>query len=310
MEAPMFELRKDVVDDIIFAMEDQDGAWRVNLETGELLAREAACGDLDPLALPQPESVDIPEWHPRDGFRLMESFTSELREPSAKKALHAILSQGRGVFRGFKECLAAYPAIEKSFRERKLRIMSQAIREWYDEVRVAGGLERLGETPEEVGDLVESDLGFATGLPSIALEFFAPLIEALGAEIEEEVPLALAARGLHQLRLELDREDWIGLWVEDGEGGAIAGAAGRLEGPPEARMARIFFVSVLSDFRRMGIARSLVDRLAGELASDESASDYNLPILVDLALPAPGLEKGLFSSGFENFGARAWRRGS
>ena len=300
----MFELTRDVVDDIIFAMEDQDGAWMVEVETGRLIARAEACEDGDQVDIPKPETAPVPDWSPREGFKMMEAFASRVRQPTARRALHEALAHGRGVFKAFKAALVPYPDIEKSFRENKASVMGRVIREWYDELREAKGLERLGAEPEDSSDLVASDLGYSSGLATAARESMLRLLGEVGAEMAPEAPAAIVAREMRLARAELDGDDWMGVWVEDGEGGAIGGAAGRREFEAGQAVGRIFFLAVDPEFRAMGLARSLVEKLSTELGGNEGAL-----IIVDMPLLYGPFEKSLFSSGFTAFGARAWRRG-
>ncbi|MDA8412029.1 MAG: hypothetical protein M0001_16770 [Treponema sp.] len=300
----MFELTRDVVDDIIFAMEDQDGAWMVEVETGRLIAREEACEEGDQVDLPKPETAPVPDWSPREGFKLMEGFASRVRQPTARHALHEALAHGRGVFKAFKAALVPYPDIEKSFRENKGSVMGRVIREWYDELREAKGLERLGAEPEDSSDLVATDLGYSSGLASVAREPMLVLLGQVGSEMAPEAPAAIVARETRLARAELEGEDWMGVWVQDGEGGAIAGAAGRLEFEGGQAVGRIFFLAVDPEFRTLGLARSLIERLSADLGGNAGSL-----IIVDLPMLYGPFEKSLFSSGFTAYGARAWRRG-
>lgn len=300
----MFELTRDVVDDIIFAMEDQDGAWMIDVESGRLIARAQACDDGDLVDLPKPEIAPVPDWSPREGFKLMENFASRVRQPTARRALHEALSHGRGVFKAFKAALVPYPDIEKAFRENKASVMGRVIREWYDDLREAKGLERLGPEPEDASDLVSSDLGFSSGLASVAKPVMLALIDQVGAELAPDVPAAIAAREMRLLRAEIERDDWIGVWVEDGEGGAIAGIAGRRDFEAGQAIGRIFFLAVHPEFRNLGLAKSLIEEVSADLGGEEGAL-----VLVDLPLLYGPFEKSLFSLGFVGYGARSWRRG-
>jgi len=299
----MFELTRDVIDDMIFAMEDQEGAWQIDLGTGGLIAREEACGDGETLALPRPETVAIPAWSPRDGFKLMESFASGVRLPSARRALFEALEHGRGVFKAFKERLSGHPDLERGFREKKARVMGARIREWYDDLREAQGLERLGEAPEDSSDLVSADLGYSSGLASSARPIMLGLLDEVIEEMAVEIPQALVAWNTELLKKRLEAEDWVGVWVDDGEGGAIAGAAGRREARPAFSLSRLFFIAVHKDFRRQGIARTLIEKLFEELGAEEGAV-----ALIDSPLLPSEYERSLISSGFSIFGPRAWRQ--
>jgi hypothetical protein len=297
----MFELSKAIVDDIIFAMEDQEGAWQIEVETGRLIAREVACGDGDQVPMPRPETVAVPDWSPREGFKLMETFAAQVRQSTARHALHDALAHGRGVFKAFKEVLVAHPEVEKAFRERKASVMGRVIRAWYDDLRVAKGLERLGEEPEDHAGLIEGDLGVSTGLASVARPFMLSLLDGLAEELAADLPSVVVAREVRVLKKEFEGEDWVGVWVEDGEGGAVAGAAGILEQEGAQPIGRVFFVALRPEFR--GMADALVERVAEELG--EPAGSL---LLLETPLAPPELGKGLFSSGFSAYGLRSWRR--
>ena len=112
-EARVFELSDSIIEDFIFAMEDQDGSWLVDLETGELIQLEGE--EADGAAEQGGEERDLsdgeryaapPEWSSREGFKLMEGFLGTVRQPSARNDLGAALSRGKGVFKAFKEALA------------------------------------------------------------------------------------------------------------------------------------------------------------------------------------------------------------
>lgn len=299
----MFDLSKSVIDDIIFAMEDQDGEWQVDVETGRLVAREVACGDGDQVPMPRPETVAAPDWSPREGFKLMETFASQVRQPSARHALQEAISHGRGVFKAFKSALQPYPELEKSFREKKLSVMGKVIRDWYDDLRVAKGLERLGEVPEEVGEVLAGDLGFTSGLAGIAR----PVVEAFLAHAElnlsPDIPSALLARELRIVKEELQGDDWECLWIDNGEGGAVGLAAGLREVEGGQVIGRIFLVLVEPEFRHQGFEQALVERMAQQLGGDQGA----LVVVETPIFPVEG-RPSLHSAGFIDYGARSWRR--
>ena len=233
----------------------------------------------------------------------MENFATGVRLPTARRSLHEALEHGRGVFKAFKDRLAENPELERAFRDKKTRVMGARIREWYDDLREAQGLDRLGEPVDEASDLVESDLGYSTGLASSARPVMLGLLEDLVSEAGAELPTALVAWQSGQLRRFLDDEDWVGVWVDDGEGGAIAGAAGRRETGSGYSFARVFFVTVHPDFRHQSIALALVNRLFDELGAVEGTVS-----LIDAPLALADVERSLFSEGFASFGARSWRR--
>lgn len=291
----MFELSDSLIDDIVFAMEDQAKAKRIDILTGAVVERS---GEAEGEGFAEP-----PEWSSRDGFRLMESFLSTVRSPSARQELVASLSRGRGVFKSFKEALAAYPEVERAFRDYKAAAMRGVIREWYDELRESQGLSRLGPEPEDSGDLVESDLGIEVGPAEGRLEAFLGLAEAVEGELLESLPPALAASELSALRSRLNEGKWLGAWVEDGEGGLVAGAAASLEQAGGSGLGRLFFLAVLPDFRRTGMGKALVEALSERLSRE------GLGLLVlDLPFVVPEFGAALESAGLRSYGVRGFFR--
>ena len=154
-----FTLTSELVEQIIFAMEDQQNDYYVHRDSGELLREdeieeyESEEGAEDPFIL-------IPEWRPVDGFLMMEKFVARLRNPLLRDQLKDALASGRGVFRKFKDILKTSPEVERlwfNFKERELR---RAVWQWYNDNRELAGLERLEEEPEpeeDLEDLLASD---------------------------------------------------------------------------------------------------------------------------------------------------------
>ena len=145
-----FTLTSELVEQIIFAMEDQQNDYYVHRDSGELLREEEIKEDEaeaeDPL-------VPIPEWRPVDGFLIMEKFVARLRNPLLRDQLKDALASGRGVFRKYKNILKTSPEIERlwfGFKERELR---RVVWQWYNDNRELAGLERLEEEPEQEEDL-------------------------------------------------------------------------------------------------------------------------------------------------------------
>jgi GNAT superfamily N-acetyltransferase len=147
-----FTLQPEQVEQIIFAMEDQQHSYYVHRRSGELLrADEVEEGG---------ELVPIPEWQPVNGFLMMEKFVARLRNPLLRLELKDALASGRGVFRKFKDILKDNVEVERlwfAFKERELRAV---VWQWYNEHRELAGLERLVQEPEEpegLQDLLGSD---------------------------------------------------------------------------------------------------------------------------------------------------------
>ena len=152
----MFELSEEKIDEIIFAMEDQDRDFIINIDTGELVQLDYTKAG----ALEKDEYIEIPEWKPIDGYRLMENFIAGLRNPIYRQELLDAIASGKKVFRNFKNSLKDNPVLEKKWFVFKERELKHIIYDWYNTNREIKGLEKIRYTIEETEDLVLSDFVF------------------------------------------------------------------------------------------------------------------------------------------------------
>jgi GNAT superfamily N-acetyltransferase len=149
----LFPLTEEFIDQLIFAMEDQEHRFLVDFNTGDIVSSDE---DL-------PDYLEIPLWRQIEGFSLMEKFVSKLRNPLHRELLHSALTSGRGVFRNFKNAIKKNGQLERlwfSFKEKEMR---RIVREWYNEQRELKGLQRLGPEPEETEELLLSDFTIKPG---------------------------------------------------------------------------------------------------------------------------------------------------
>ena len=158
-----FELTEALLDDILFAMEDQQGEFYMDTVEG------VVCGGIDGLDFLEEEDnngkdgeryISLPDWDSSDGFRLMERFAAGFRNPLIREELSSALSRGRGVFRAFKDTLSRFQEVEKLWFSFKEREMKREIIVWYNGLREEWGLEKIGLEPEETADLVLEDFRF------------------------------------------------------------------------------------------------------------------------------------------------------
>jgi GNAT superfamily N-acetyltransferase len=291
----VFELCEKIVEQVVFAMEDQERESVVDLESGEVLAAEGHSGE----GFAKP-----PVWSSREGFKLMEDFLASVKQPSARRSLSAALSRGRGVFKAFKAALAENQELERAFRDFKIRAMRRTIAVWYDDLREARGLERLGPEPDDTDELVLSDLDIGILGLEAAKAYLIPLLLEAEEESIEYLPGPLAAFEMRRLRAELDTaEDALCAIAYDGEGGALGVALGFRTVQGERGFGRIVFLMVKREFRRMGLGKTLLESLMKAFAKD------GLPLvtLESAFLPAD-FGSGLEPLGFRNFGLRALSR--
>lgn len=291
----MFELCEKIVEQIVFAMEDQERESVVDLESGEVLPAEGHSGE---------GYANPPVWSSREGFKLMEDFLASVRQPSARHALSAALARGRGVFKAFKAALAENQELERAFRDFKIRAMRRTIAVWYDDLREAKGLERLGPEPDDTDELVLSDLDIGILDLEAARSFLAPLLEEAEEESIESLPGPLAAFELERLRAEIDAaEDALCAVAYDGEGGALGASLGFRTVVGERGFGRIVFLMVKREFRRMGLGKTLLESLTKAFAKE------GMPLVaLDSALLPPDFSSGLESLGYKAFGLRVLTR--
>lgn len=291
----MFELCEKIVEQVVFAMEDQERESVVDLESGEVLAAEGHSGE----GFAKP-----PVWSSREGFKLMEDFLASVKQPSARRSLSAALSRGRGVFKAFKAALAENQELERAFRDFKIRAMRRTIAVWYDDLREARGLERLGPEPDDTDELVLSDLDIGILGLEAAKAYLIPLLLEAEEESIEYLPGPLAAFEMRRLRAELDTaEDALCAIAYDGEGGALGVALGFRTVQGERGFGRIVFLMVKREFRRMGLGKTLLESLVKAFAKD------GLPLVtLDSAFLPADFGSGLEPLGFRNFGLRALSR--
>jgi GNAT superfamily N-acetyltransferase len=152
----MFALTNEAVGNIIFWMEDQNGSFVINVQTGDVLNAGDAKGD----QVPEGDYVDLPEWGPANGFGLMENFTASLKNPPAQKRLAAALNRGRGVFRAFKDAVAESPEVERMWFAYKEGVLEKTVRTWYAGLCEERGIQKIGEEPEETDELIKEDFQF------------------------------------------------------------------------------------------------------------------------------------------------------
>ena len=179
-----FELPQALMEDILFAMENQETYFLLDTRTGTVAGPDDDDYPRDNGTEDSGEGADnyiaLPEWSPQDGFRLMEHFTSGLRNPLVREELSSALNRGKGVFRAFKDVLVQYPETEKLWFKYKDREMKNRVIAWYNAYREKWGLELIGPEPEDTTGLIHedfliregtnADLDKAVGLHKLCLE--------------------------------------------------------------------------------------------------------------------------------------------
>jgi ribosomal protein S18 acetylase RimI-like enzyme len=280
-----FELSEALIDNILFAMEDQNGEFFLDTRKGTLVTtgefededNEEAC-------------ISPPEWEPSDGFRLMERFAAGLRNPLAREELTAALNRGKGVFRAFKDALSRYPETEKLWFNYKEKQMKREVLRWYNALRETWGLEQIGSEPEDTEDLVLEDFRFRAGTE----------------EDREE------AAELH--RLCADEQDkttdiFSGMnpWVFPGDIGLVAETAGGdfagyISAAKEDSALHIRVFEVKPEYRGLGLAESMLNQLL-EKAEQKGVSLTS----IDIPAGSGGFSRALLRASFKPCVQRYYR---
>jgi ribosomal protein S18 acetylase RimI-like enzyme len=142
--------------------------------------------------------------------------------------------------------------------------MKQEIRDWYNALREAWGLERIGGEPEETGDLVFEDFRFR---------------EAAAAD-------AVSAAALHRLCMR-DSESCGGPWAEDwafpGHLALIAETGGSdfaayISSVRKGKSLHICALEVLPEYRGLGLGEALLARFCEKLEDCAPALTLDLSV--------------------------------
>jgi GNAT superfamily N-acetyltransferase len=243
-----FELTKELIDQIIFSMENQNEKFLLDTQSLMIIP------DLKDENLP--DAVRLPEWNPSDGYQLMDSFTGSLKNPIYRERLRTILNTGRGVFRGFKNVLKERPDLEKAWFNHKDREMKKRVRLWYSELCDFWGVASLGEEPEETTDLF---------LDNFTMELISPDNEEylLARQSFRDEIFSGSTPPLKDVMIEYgpwkgsDSDCAVRAMSPDGSGCGFLGLT--LESRTDELYALLDCLYVLPEYRGAGIASGLLD---------------------------------------------------
>lgn len=291
----MFELNRELADQIIFAMEDQESEYMLDLETIEIVPTDEADPDNEQRFVP------LPVWQSVDGYNLMERFIGTLHNPVYRDRLRAILDSGRGVFRQFKNAVKERPEIEQLWYRHKEREMRNLVAEWYADVCDYLGMDQIEPDFAETEDLVLSD--FVVQCAEAPID---PQLRQLVQRFDEAALQELFAdhpqdyRGYLVRQLIARRPP---LWGEGTRLVRAEGPAGQLAGFLWAEQQRlqsgrcisvVVQLFVQPDFRGLGIASTLIAAYL-QNAQRQGVDRLLMELPGNCAVPAESLER----SGFE-----------
>jgi GNAT superfamily N-acetyltransferase len=281
------QLTGEMVDEIVFGMENQEVDFYFDLQEGGLIPE----GEL-------PEEggeryVEIPEWRPVDGFRLMERFVATVKNPLYRDELRAALNGGRGVFRRFKDILKQYEPLERLWYNYKDREMRHIVLEWYSRITEAQELAKLGEEPVENEQLILSD--FTVRELSGETEFTADELRRAVEEAYAEYAPALREHMYNTLRSRLDPEAIV-FSVETPEGERVGSLAARVYENVVGAVMSITYLYVEQQFRGLGLSKVLIDKCV-ETANREEVAE----LMCELPGKTFFMEKEFLQRGFREF---------
>jgi len=322
-----FELTEALIDDILFAMEDQDGEYYLDTVEGMVAGGVDGLGsyldevdekvDIDDKDAEGGERfISLPEWDSASGFRLMERFISGFRNPMIREELSSALSRGKGVFRAFKNALSHHTEAEKLWFTFKEREMKREIVRWYNGLREEWGLEKIGEEPEETGDLVledfrfhpfrEEDLPKAEELHRHCLEEHKKFLAERGAKNSSEILIRESQIFLNQTgNLFSPKQDKANqgapkvLAISSESGGGEF--AGYISGIINDSTFHIQTLEVKAEYRGLGIGEALLSKLIESLDHNEITQ-----VLIDLPNWAEGFSRVLLRESFNPYTERYW----
>ena len=290
----VFELSEELINQIIFAMENQQGSFV--LDTVESVLVEYT----PEKALDTSHYFKLPEWDSTNGFRMMERFVTLQHNPVLKRELRSVLFSGKGVFRNFKNVLKSFPEVEKQWFLFKDREMKQYIIQWYNTLRESWGLEKLGAEPEEHEDLVHDDFVLRKYQEDKDEEHLVLAANAIMAERESAWPgeIGIALSDLWQRRCSIRKSHDSFSLVAETVDGDFAGCISASPCPSYARKTMLlttFFV--VQTYRGLGIGKELLSMCLSGLQS----RGIRWVILADTVIPG-FLEPCLIRNGFVSCG--------
>ncbi len=99
-----------------------------------------------PVNLSDPAFVPIPKEESLESYRRMERFVEDVNEADVRERL-AIVIQGKGAFRRFKDVLPGFPDLEKAWHHKEEAYSLERARQWLGEL----GIESDWTPPEPEG---------------------------------------------------------------------------------------------------------------------------------------------------------------
>ena len=158
----LFQLTPEIIDMIIFGMENQSDEYCVDIQTGNVFSRTDASEEYDDI---DSLTLSVPEWLSADGFQLMEGFVAALHNPVYKDTLRKVLSEGRGAFRNFKNTIKENESLTQQWYLYKEKVMRSRVVEWYNINSDILKYSDIDENTDETENLILTDFIFTVDCP-------------------------------------------------------------------------------------------------------------------------------------------------
>lgn len=286
-------LTRELIDQIVFGMENQEEEFALDLETMSVLS----LGELPDEDQDEERYIPLPDWQSVDGFSLMERFVQKLHNPLARTELQRILLSGKGVFRQFKDCLRQYPGVAKLWYRYKENHMRNLVTEWYVNVMETAGISYEEPEFEDTEELVLDDFDLRLGTES----FLITELEGIDLAAHEAACLNEVFPPGEEFRRWLweaqagsgSKEDVLALLLTPGRELSGFCRLRRVDFPSGESWGMVRLVYVLPEFRGLGAASTMIKKLV------EGREALGIErIYWDLPASASFLEHGLEQLGF------------
>ncbi|MDR2941961.1 MAG: GNAT family N-acetyltransferase [Treponema sp.] len=248
-----FDLDKILTDEILFYMENQDGEFLLDTKSAKVIKTDNFDGKPD--FEEEDRYIALPKWDTNNGFRLMEKFAVELRNPVVRHELSSALNVKKGVFRSFKNVLEQYPETGKMWYNFKKQKMKGKVLGWYNALREEWGLEPVGAEPEDISSIILEDFIFLEGEGNGGVEISA-LHKICLDELKEKGISVIFETGNDNL------PDSVCIIAET-SGGEFCGYIRAVENAPYLQITRL---EVKPEYRGMGIGKTLLSKLLEKTA--------------------------------------------
>ncbi len=289
-----FSLTEEMIDQIIFYMEDQSGEYLINIKTGVIVPADS--GENEDMA-------PLPQWRSSDGYLMMEKFVSSLHNPVYKEELRDVLSMGKGVFRNFKKIVKSYEPLKRRWYNFKDRYLKDLVVGWYNANNEASYFVRMGTDSLETDDIVMSDFSFSSDCV-IGKEITFGIEERLFAEIFPDDPVMgrYYYAGIKEILSDPSKEI---LSVcagagDDGFAGIIWGVVWSCE---EGSLLAIKEFYVKPEFRGLGLGKVMLEMLS-DRASEAGLSRIHFEVPGSFPYIESMLEKQDYQPVSRSFGKK------